>query len=667
MAISEVQGKRSSLIQSKSVPESSAPKQDGGTGVSRGRTISFDKGVSGSRSSQPLPQPKQVDRRPLSDHNVQMGKPGQYGLKHFQSDKGPIAPFGLRYDKATHGDLQVGDYRVVADKSRGVEPGFVGRKAWTDADTDKLSKPGHKFSVKADSFLDQRLNPLSGNFKIRKAAEEFLISKGDTGFKKGKDDVYHFINARPELRRETLDHLKTEPPIQNALKEHVMQTEDKFNRNHYVKLDYREAQGKGEGEARTYTLPKSNAKDFGFGAIGKFFHQLARRQTPDAINRDAMREGLANDLMRSFGIFTQKLKIIPTTYDQGLGKNNPPKLLLDGTHMVGPKGEKFRDFEGAIKGKLPNGQLVKLDPDTGKPVKNTRGHYEVDTSIKEMGRNKIFMLLLGDRDAIGSKGGNKGRVGDTFAAIDPGHSLELGGQNLMGRKDIRSDMSFVQPSWLASKCYKNFSIFDQSPFSERMEGVRQLREQARNGTDLEVFEDYASTFGKDASPGLDFSEQIGAMKKAYIERRDYILNNVFAERLGVYDYDFSGVGDVGAQQEAPKQVLDVLDTLEKITSKHTWRSGDIELAVPIVTDRTAWNVKESGGSIEFSVDNPSRSVRSRLENFINDSGIDRGNYTIDTSGGRLVVRVAKSEIGTAFADFSLTKLKAHDEAPTPEL
>lgn len=663
----EVHTKHKSLILSRSFTESSAPKEGSRTGESRGRTLSWSEGVSGSRSKQSSPQLKLVAAKPLSGHDVQVAKPGQYGLKHFQADKGFVDPFGKRYDKATHGDVQVGDYRVIADKSRGVEPGFVGRKAWTDGDTDKLSKSGHKFCVKADSFLDQRLNPTSPNFRIRKAAEEFLVSKGDTGFRPGKDEVYHFLNARPELRRETLDHLKTEPPILNALKEHVMASEDKFNRNHYVKLDYREAQGKGEGAERTYTLPKSNAKSFGFGAIGKFFHQLARRQTPDAINRDAMREGLANDLMRSFGIFTQKLKIIPTTYDQGLGKDNPPKLLLDGTHMVGPKGEKFRDFEGAIKGKLPNGQLVKLDADTGKPVKNTRGHYEVDTSIKEMGRNKIFMLLLGDRDAIGSKGGNKGRVGDTFAAIDPGHSLELGGQNLMGRKDIHSDMSFDQPSRLASKSYKNFSIFDQSPFSERMEGVRQLREQARNGSDLEVFEDYGATFGKDAPRGLDFGDQIGAMKKAYIERRDYILNEVFAERLAVYDYDFSGVGDVGAQREAPKQVLDVLDTLEKITSKHTWRSGDIELAVPIVTDRTEWNVKESGGSIEFSVDNPSRSVRSRLEAFINDSGIDRSNYTIDTSGGRLVVRVAKADIGTAFADFSLTNLKAHDEAPKPEL
>jgi hypothetical protein len=154
-------------------------------------------------------------------------------------------------------------------------------------------------------------------------------------------------------------------------------THDRKFAKHYVKLDYRETDSRGTGAAKKFTLPWSNAKSLVLpGILGKLIHREARYQTPDKINRDAMRESLANDLMRSFGIFAQKLKLVPTEYADGT-----PKLLLDGTHMSGPNGEKFSDFEGAIKNGPKNGQLVKLDGE-GNPVKNARGHYEVDTSIR---------------------------------------------------------------------------------------------------------------------------------------------------------------------------------------------------------------------------------------------------------------------------------------------
>lgn len=599
-----------------------------------------------------------VPKDKVAEGTVKKSDKPSYGLKFFR-EKLQMTPFGRRFDPSRDTGMVVGPYRVIADKNRGVEPGFVALKDWTPKDTAKLSTPGHAFSVRADAFLDRGMHPWSGSHAVRSEAAKYLAARDPSvGFRPGKDDPFHFISRNPDLKAEVYGALKSSERVFPALKKHVMDNEKKFNTRHYVKLDYREAQGSGRGEERTYTLPKSNAKSFGFGAIGKFFHQMARRQTPDAINRDAMRESLANDLMSRFGIFAQKMKLVPTVYQP---PNGPPvpKLLLDGTHMSGRNGEKFSDFEGAIVGGPRNGQLVKLGED-GKPVKNARGHYEVDTSIREMGRNKIFMLLLGDRDAIGSKGGNKGRVGNEFAAIDPGHSLETGGQNLMARKDIRSDMSFEQPSIFDGKCYKNFSIFDQSPFSERMEGVKELARLSKTNEDVAVFREYAATFGKD-NPGLDFSGQIGEMEKAYLSRREHILD-VFGDRLAVYDFDFSGVRSPMTPETAQRNTLDVLDALEKISSEHSWMSGNTELEYPMVKNRTEWQVKEQGDTLEFRAEGVGRSARRQLENFVA-AQTPNGRYTIVEDNGSLVLRIPKADIGQAHGDFSMTALKRQDRVP----
>lgn len=582
-----------------------------------------------------------------------------YGLKYLAKNE-TMKPFGKRFDPQTDTGTIRGPFRVVDEKTRGVEPGFIGQKAWTDDDTRHVRTEGHALSRRADVYFLQQINPLGGNFHVQKAASEVLKKIPGAGFddEQGPKTVFRFLQDHPEHKAAVMSALKGDARFFDGMQTYVMETAAKFTTKHYVKLDYRETEGKGRGEDRTYTIPKSNAKAFKIfgistGAIGRFFHQLSRRQTPDAINRDAMRESLANDLMKSFGIFAQKLKLVKTQYEPEGGRPIP-KLLLDGTHMSGPNGEKFSDFDGAIRGGPLKGQLVKLDP-KGEPIVNGRGHFEVDTSIEKMGRNKIFMLLLGDRDAIGSSGGNKGRVGNTFAAIDPGHSLEIGGQNLMARKDIRSDMSFDQPSIFSGRCYKNFTIFDQSPFSERMEGVRELQRLRQGGDDLDVFEEYAGIFdGTD--PGMDFSDQIADMKKAYVERRAYILD-VFADRLAVYDFDFAGTE--GEVETARTNTLDVLDSLEKISSEHSWMSGKTELQYPEVTSRVEWKVAEKDDVLEFRADGCGRAGRERLQSFI-DGQLSGQGYVLRRDGDALVLEIPKAQIGKAFGDFGMDNLRRHD-------
>ena len=85
------------------------------------------------------------------------------------------------------------------------------------------------------------------------------------------------------------------------------------------------------------------------------------------------------------------------------------------------------------------------------------------------------MLPLPVRAALGSRGDNKGRMGNTFAAIDPGHSLE----EFMDARNIRSDFSFSEPGRFSK--FKNYTVFDDCAYMEKMEGVRQLKEMRDSG------------------------------------------------------------------------------------------------------------------------------------------------------------------------------------------
>ena len=87
------------------------------------------------------------------------------------------------------------------------------------------------------------------------------------------------------------------------------------------------------------------------------------------------------------GIESQKAKLVRSEYTDG-----KMKLLIDAEHMsqTGADGQvqSFRDFAGHIV----DGFLVR-DDDRGRS----------DTSMAQLGRNKILMLALSDRDALGAR------------------------------------------------------------------------------------------------------------------------------------------------------------------------------------------------------------------------------------------------------------------------
>jgi hypothetical protein len=361
-----------------------------------------------------------------------------------------------------------------------------------------------------------------------------------------------------------------------------------------------------------------------------------------------VRETMANDLMSALGVHSQKLKLLPTEYADG-----HPKLLLDGTFATGPQGGQFSDFDGHLE----DGFIVKLKAN-GKPETDARGHYILDTSINQLGRNKIHMLAMADRDALGSSGGNKGFADNTFIGIDPGHALE---ENLLGRTgDVHSDFSFDQPSKIEKRGYKNFTIFDQQPLSEKMEGVRKMKELRDSGADVAIFDDYAEKFDGTHNPQLNFADEINGMKAGWVQRRDDILG-VFAERLAVDDFQFQKGASPDRQKELANKTLDILDNLEKLTSKTSDLSpkGKVQLERPRVTERREWHVGQSDlGVITMSFTGNSKQagkVNADLMKFINETpalkeAMDQGMFTVKREGGKVSFEIPPESGGAHFLE-----------------
>ena len=304
--------------------------------------------------------------------------------------------------------------------------------------------------------------------------------------------------ANKAIRDGVLDHLKsTSPEIRDELRKDVMANEKKFDKLHMIKLDYVETDmTKKKGE----TPRPDPVRQAEVPAASRIHRTDPGQRQPQRRARD---DGQRPDEVR-MGVHSQKLKLLPTEYADG-----HPKLLLDGTFATGPQGGRFSDFDGHLE----DGFIVQLGPDK-KPLKDANGHFNLDTSINQLGRNKIHMLAMADRDALGSSGGNKGFADNTFIGIDPGHALE---ENLLGRTgDVRSDFSFDQPSKIEKRGYKNFTIFDQQPLSEKMEGVRKMKELRDSGADVAIFDDYADKFDGTHNPQLNFAGEINGMKAGSI-------------------------------------------------------------------------------------------------------------------------------------------------------
>ncbi len=572
--------------------------------------------------SQPKKGPKKGQKAPharvYSDLKVQSmidkGKVG--GLKAYGNSAYAIEQSGIRYDEQCIENIS-DMYAFVAMKDKGVEPGVKARKRFRHDDFNKtFHEPTHKFYQKAEVFIENQIqdaNSPIGSFVAALEESDALPTK--------KEDIFKLIKA--------------DPACQASIIEHITSTEPKFVKIHFIKLDYFKEDTKTIMGQKYVYIPKAQSKGM--------LHRLGTGKTPKDANFGAVRECLANDMLALLGTHAQKLKIIGTQYDDGT-----PKLLLDGTFMTGPNNEPFKDFSGHIV----DGYLVSGN-DAKRANQGQLGHNETipaDGSIEKLGKFKVMMLLLGDRDAIGSRGDNKGRCGNTFAAIDPGHSFEVFPStkfrtNLMEFQNVHSDCSFDQPNKPMDKLtkgYKNFTIFDDTPYLEKLEGVEELLMLRDSGEDELLFDAYMEAFNGIGEDGeyhaeLDFRQEIQEIKEAYMARRDDFLDRVFADRIPFLPSMGKPYGPAA---------LTMVDSLEKLTSitSETSPNGTVQLKHLRVVERTPWVIGEDPtGSVTFTCQsNDLTTVRQRLGSLFDH--IDASKIKLQQKGDSIVISVPRDEV-----------------------
>jgi hypothetical protein len=459
----------------------------------------------------------------------------------------------------------MGRYLYVRDKRFGVEPGFEGVKIWTAKDNAFLQDP----------------NLAETKPKYFQAISEFIRAQLET------DPVYQYLAELSGLDQHNPEHLSgiinfirmsgnahVNESMRLYANEHLL----KFHKLHYIKLDY------PEPESGSVSIPLERAKKTSdtfktsspgvsrfirdrlpfLESIGQRLHQKSRAGSVREMNLAAVTEALANDVYEAWGFGGQNLRILHAHY-----QNGQSKLLLDGAHVQGKQGEPFSTLEGQIK----YGQLI------GNCVRDKDGRlYPLDS--RELARAKAKALLMGDFDKIGSGGGNLGFVVENGQAklknIDPGKSLESkpqitqddvsarkatrtafltsGKTDRMTQRNLHTDLSFDQPNETikdkAAKGYKNFSVFDDTLLSERMQGMQDVLDcwiETRS-----IFSSYLKAFdGSDHDDDISFNAELRETYKRLFIRTRY-FKEVLSERLSLLK--------LGPEK------LDFLDNVEKLTS-----------------------------------------------------------------------------------------------------
>ena len=530
-------------------------------------------------------------------------------------------------DRAKAGTLHEGDilgpFEFVRLKQKGVDPGFEAHMAWLPEHTQTMKTPGTQLNAQAVSFLNCALegrylppagtqahtslrNLIDIGETIRNRASAFLQSRGI----RTDGNLLQTLQGNPAEMHELQAALLDDPAIAPELSQHIRQNDPFFTDIHYVKMDY--AESDRTLLSHKLRVPSRTAKGV--------FHRAFTAKTRIAANNAALKETLATDLMRAMGIESQKARLIPASYADG-----SLKLMVEAEHMSMTDADgtrlRFSDFAGNLR----DGILTC-------PAENGSDRIS-DPVVEQWGRNKILFLLMADRDAIGSRGDNKGRMGDTFAAIDPGHSLE----GFMSFRNVHSDFSFDQPTSKHMR-FKNFSMFDESSYTEKMQGIRQLVQMRDSGEDLRVFDSYTEWLSGELDtprPADEIREfqgmldKVSSMKTAYVERRDYILDEVFGERIRFMD-------------DVPP-VLEALDMLEKLTSptRMTSPSGDVQLRhIQLNGTRQEWHIARDGqGGYLFSTADSSR-VRRHLADFLNSIGP----LPLATTNGQLSLHISAAQL-----------------------
>ena len=514
-------------------------------------------------------------------------------------------------------------YIFHAIKQKGVEPGFLVQKNWLPSHENAMTGRGPDgknsplFRAAADraaGFMRNLLhssNPdtameafivLTGYLKPSPSAHQTLLNQVFSGLRTPAEALADF--PAEALRACAEDQVFSPEAayhrvIANDARAQLRSTMREFTERHVIKLDYNESDR--STLTRSLRLPERIKKSHGG------FFQFFRRLTVREANESAVAEAVANDITRRLGVPAQKLSLLKGQYGDG-----SPKLLLDSTYISGQDGAPYRDFDCFIRDGYLDRDLLRAS-----------GH---DGVIRQLGSYKAVFMLLGDRDAVGSKGQNKGFVGNSFAAIDPGHSLEG------SRITVRDDFSFsYKLNGLFTKGFQNFSMFDDSPLSEKMSGWDRIVQEIESGGIDRLFEDYEAQFGNGQGDArLNFQSHLDEMKTELMTRYRH-MKETLGPRLALYqgrEGDPAGLGPA---------LLDSLENVEKLSSQtsETSPNGQVKLQHLRVEKRVPWDMARDAEGIRINCRSASARAKSNaaLSAFLTAKGVP---HTLNQRGEILI-------------------------------
>ena len=542
-------------------------------------------------------------------------------------------------------------------KSNGVEPGFIFRKDWSSSDTRSLmSDIGSEASLHALDELKERSEELRTKCEGKTTREQIMlagrahpacmaavaeyvleqavrIARDGSQAERSHDGIGTLANSLKGRMgandlaalsaslsgtgdKALLDLVKKNffPEIRDAVMGIRPQRDDgtvnehyskspifrHFSDRHIAKLDYNEGDRciqHAAGSKGSFRLPERVG--IKGGAVQGFFYRSFRLTSADDASCGAVAEALANDLTRLSGVPAQELSIIRGKYSDG-----HPKLMLEAKFANG-----YHDFDNYC---LKDGRIV--------PPPTANGAAPVE--IEDLGKYKAMFLLLADRDAVGSHGQNKGVVGGRFFAIDPGHSLEGNGKDLV----ISDDFSFKDKNVGLEKRFRNFSVFDDSTRFEKFTGILAIRDLQRSGKVDALFAAYRRQFDvAQASPAerqlfAKINARIDEMEGEFRAQMNKLLS-VFGPQLALYDAFSDG------EQTMRRQAIDTIENLEKLTSPTTWTSAKGEVKLKhlevIQSKRIPWTAHmDDGNNLVYESKAPlDAKARTLLENRLQGSDV----------------------------------------------
>ena len=196
--------------------------------------------------------------------------------------------------------------------------------------------------------------------------------------------------------------------------------------------------------------------------------------------------------------------------------------------------------------------------------------------VESLGRYKAFFLVTADRDAVGSRGQNKGFVKGqgnmpgTFFAIDPGHSLEGNSRFL----EVDDNFSFKDTYGFSTKPrFKNFSVFDDDTRFSKFQGALNLRALQQSGKADQLFAQYRTAFTLNDATLSPEERQLRVAINAEIDKKEAEFKDSLAKILKVADNQFKLYDDLETEGPAfQEKAIETIENLEKLTSPTTWVS-----------------------------------------------------------------------------------------------